>query len=48
MEAEINIGDLNICVACGQIQVTYFIDSDGLPLCEACTHTESEGGTDGE
>ena len=36
MEAEIKIGELNICVNCGELQVTYSIDSDGLPVCEDC------------
>jgi len=48
MEAEINIGELNICVGCGEIQVTYSLDEDGLPLCEYCTHPKAEDRAEAE
>ena len=40
MEAEINIGELNICVNCGELKITAAIDNDGLPLCDECYESE--------
>lgn len=37
MEAEIKIGELNICVRCGLLSKTYELDRDDLPVCESCS-----------
>ena len=42
MQAEIKIGEWNICVECGQVKITDSLDEDGLPVCVDCTHKGEE------
>ena len=47
MQADIRIGEVNICVYCGKLKITYQKDEDGLPICEECIKqiegTEKDG-----
>ena len=36
MQADVKMGDMNICVGCGQLRITMDLDEDGLPLCSQC------------
>ena len=42
MEADIRLGDLNLCVGCGEVKETFSIDKDGLPRCRNCTQNDPE------
>lgn len=40
MEADIKLGELGVCVDCGEVGIAHALNADGLPLCKRCAQRQ--------